>query len=265
MKSVVGWQFLRLLRAAGLSLLTSAATAQAIHIGHLEATDDDGPSWQYYSCVRTGKTLRCSITQTLFRHETEFDQRESAVQKELTESSAATARAQLANACKEFPLLRDMLEKQIAIGKKVNGARIAQSEAKDIHDMITNMNAVCLAPTDANLKRVVEGDVDRSLRTCVVMNMHSDEVFNWNDSAHAWESRSAETGPCGSVVETRLMSDPKQPNFWIAEERHSYRNRAGTLPTGQSCALLPADRTYHFTWRAAVNSLDCTYVKNSMM
>jgi hypothetical protein len=88
--------------------------------------------------------------------------------------------------------------------------------------------------------------------------------MHWNSVMQAWESRSPQTGPCGNIVETRLRHDPTTASFWLSEERHMMLNRTGTLPTGQSCSAWPAERTYHFSWRAANYALECTYIKNRM-
>jgi hypothetical protein len=48
------------------------------------------------------------------------------------------------------------------------------------------------------------------------------------------------------------------------EERHLFKKRDGVLFNGASCSVFPADKTYHFTWRANENAVECSYIKNSM-
>jgi hypothetical protein len=80
-----------------------------------------------------------------------------------------------------------------------------------------------------------------------------------------WESRSPQTGPCRSVIETRLHQDPTTKlGYWLLEERHLFTRLARKLPDGRSCSILRADKTYHFTRRAKRNAVECTYIKNSM-
>jgi len=138
-------------------------------------------------------------------------------------------------------------------------------EAVDMHASFDLMAAACRSPTPETIKAMVEQEVDQSTRTCVVTNMSSEDTLHWNEVMKEWESRSPETGPCGSVVETRLHPDSTSKlGFWLSEEHHLITRPSGQIPDGRSCSIFPADKTYHFNWRANQNALECTYIKNSM-
>ena len=130
---------------------------------------------------------------------------------------------------------------------------------------VDTMAAACKSPTPETIRAMVEQETDQSTRTCVVTNMSSEDTLHWNEVMKEWESRSPETGPCGGIIETRLHTDPTSKlGFWLSEEHHMFTRPSGRFPDGRSCSILPADKTYHFTWRATQNAPECTYIKNSM-
>lgn len=248
-----------------LTLLSSVArSAEPLEIGHLETADDVGISWQYWSCMKTGETLRCDITQTLINHEIDPSQRDVELKKKLAAETPETFRREMADVCKNSEAMQKVINEKLAAGKRPDGSPFTRQEAADIRSNFAALAATCNNPTAENIRRMVEQQVGQSTRTCVVTNVHDQDTLHWNAVLKEWESRTPETGPCGSITETRLHRDESTAGFWLMEERHLFKRPKGVLFNGASCSALPADKTYHFTWRAAENAVECTYIKNSM-
>ena len=242
----------------------SSANAEELDIGHLEATDDSGISWQYYACEASGGVMHCHIVQTLINHKIEPADRDGEIARKLQGVSPANFQHEMADFCPKSGPMQALMQQSLASGKKINGTAYTKQEAADIQASIGTMATACKSPTVANIRRMIEQEVDQMARTCVIWNIHSKDTFRWNELMQAWESRTPIKGPCGTVTETRLKHDPGAPQFWLSEERHMYTKRDGILPDGRSCSIFPADRTYHFRWQAATNAFECTYVKNRM-
>jgi hypothetical protein len=243
---------------------SSVAIGQPLEIGHLETTDDSGISWQFWSCQQTGTTLHCQITQTMINHEVDPTQKDAVLKKRLTEARPESFRREMADTCKNVDAIQREVEKKLSGGKKPDGTTFTRQETADIRNGVATLNAACKNSTQENIRRMIEQELDQSARTCVVTNLHDTDTLRWNAVLKEWESRTPETGPCGSVVETRLRKDESSADFWLMDERHLFKRPNAKLPTGASCSVLPADKTYHFTWRASQNAVDCTYIKNAM-
>jgi hypothetical protein len=250
---------------AFITLGSSVSRAEEVNIGHLEATDDSGIDWQHYSCESRNHVLHCHIFQTLINHEIDPPYREKKIAEKLSGTTVESFKAEMGETCRNASAIRAKIDASLAVGKKANGQPYSKQETTDMRASFANLEAVCKNTSPENLRRLVELDVDKSIRTCVIQNQHFEDTFSWNARMKAWESRSKELGPCGSITETRLTHDPASPALWLSEERHMYVRRNGVLPDGRSCSIIPTDRTYHFTWRAADNAVECTYIKNNMV
>lgn len=248
-----------------LTMVTFAVHAETLNIGHLETADDTGIHWQYWTCNRTGPTLHCDLVQTFINHEVDPLERDATIQNKGAQMTPDLFRRSMSEACTNIEEIRKAAYTTLATGKKPDGSAIGKQQAIDVRATVDLMGAACKNPTPDTIKATIAHEVDQSTRTCVVTNISSDDTLHWNEVLKEWESRSPETGPCGSVTETRLHQDPTSKlGFWLMEERHVFTRPSGTLPNGRSCSILPADKTYHFTWRANTNDVDCTYIRNTM-
>jgi hypothetical protein len=256
------------MRNLGLLVLglgvAGAVAAEQLDIGHLETTDDVGVNWQYWACDRSGNTLHCHIVQSLLNHEIEPAERERQIQEKVRATTVDVFRRKAGEMCANVGSVRTAIGQMLARGRQADGTLISKQQSSDMRAYIDLTETACKDTNTTTIRRKIEQEVDQSIRTCTVFNIHSEDTLHWNERLHEWESRSGATGPCGEVTETRLRHDPSAVTFWVQEERHLYTSRAGVLPDGRSCAIFPAEKTYHFTWRAAENAIDCTYVKNKM-
>jgi hypothetical protein len=227
-----------------------------LDIGDLETADDTGINWQYWAGFAARTTLHCHILQSLINHEIEPVDRDATVKTRLASASVDAFRREMGQTCQNLPKIRtEMLQRLATMPKPM---------ATDARAAVELLDAACKNPSQETLRRMIEQQVDQSVRTCTVRNIHSEDTLRWNDVMKAWESRTPATGPCGVIVETRLSRDLSTAQFWKLEERHMYTQRNGTLFTGQSCLVFPAELILHFTWRATENPVECTYLKNTM-
>jgi hypothetical protein len=256
---------LRTITVLAILILPCLAIPAEINIGHLEATDDVGIDWQHYSCENRNNVLHCHIFQTLINHQVDPQDRDKTIAEKLKGTTADSFKAEMGDTCGHMTEMRAAIEAKLSTGKKANGQPLSKQETADTRATFATLEATCKNTTPENLRRFVELDVDQSVRTCVIQNQHYEDTFHWNERMKAWESRSKEVGPCGSITETRLQHDPASPTLWLSEERHMYVKQNGMLPDGRSCSIFPAERTYHFTWQAADNAVECTYIKNNMV
>jgi hypothetical protein len=248
-----------------LMLAAPASRAEEVNIGHLEATDDSGIDWQHYSCQSKGNEMHCHIFQTLINREIEPQNRERQIKAKTDATTVDSFKSSMVEPCRNAAAIRAAVEASIVTGKNADGRLWTKQEVSDTRATLASLQATCKDTTPENIRRFFELDVDKSIRTCVIQNQHFEDTFSWNERMHEWESRSKETGLCGSVIETRLKHDPTAPTLWLSEERHMYIKRNGVLADGRSCSIFPVDTTYHFTWRAANNAVECTYIKNNMV
>lgn len=250
-----------------LAFLGAAAVsaAETVEIGHLETGDDTGINWQFWTCDRAASTMHCHITQTFINHEVDPSQRDVALNNKLQQLPAQSFGQEMGDACTNVEQVRTFITGQLATGKKANGSALTRQEATDIRAQVDLMAVACKNSTPETVRAYMQQAVDQSTRTCVVTNISAEDTLRWNEIMKEWESRSPETGPCGAVTETRLHRDPTSKlGYWLLDERHLFVRPNGTLPDGRSCSIIPSDKTYHFTWRATQNTVDCTYLKNSM-
>jgi hypothetical protein len=169
----------------------------------------------------------------------------------MQQTTVESFRQEMGPTCANIDAVRAVILQMLAAGKKADGSAISKQESVDMRNSIDTMATACKRTTFANIRRMFEQEVDQSTRTCVVLNIHYEDNLHWNERMKLWESRSPETGPRGSITEGRLSRDPEASRFWLLEEHHLFTKRNGLLPDGRSCAVFSADKTYHFTWKAA--------------
>ncbi len=208
--------------------------------------------------------MHCHIVHSLLNHEIEPAERESQIQEKVRATTVEVFRRNESEMCANLGGVRTAIGQMLLRGKQADGTLISRQQSSDMRAYIELTETACKNTNTTTIRRLIEQEVDQSIRTCTVFNVYSEDTLNWNERLKEWESRSGATGPCGEVTETRLRHDPDTPSFWVQEERHLYTKRTGVLPDGRSCAIFPAEKTYHFTWRAAESAMDCTYVKNKM-
>src|SRR5262249_44710128 len=119
----------------------------------------------------------------------------------------------------------------------------------------------CQNPTPSTVRHFADVMIDQDVKTCIVTNDYSREVFHWNEATRAWISQDGPTGPCGTV-QIGTQHDDSAPQFWKYTETTVRTNPSGAL-NGLSCSMFPG-YTFHYTWRAANNWTDCRYLESLM-
>jgi hypothetical protein len=252
--------------AAFLLLVISAAigNAQELAIGHLETSDDTGINWLNFNCNQNASRLSCEVFQTLIMHKVEGSNRDSEVQKQMTGNVVQDFQNAFGETCKNIDQLTEMIRKTVETGIGMDGRKVNREQALDGKAYFDNLADACRHTDLKTVRKFVETNIDKDVHTCRVVNSHSHIDFSYEPSTKTWVSNEGPSGVCGSITAGILEKDPKsKSNFWLYTEKVIRTIPGGILSNGLSCSNFP-DRTMHYTWRAASNFLQCTYIENAM-
>lgn len=144
-----------------------------------------------------------------------------------------------------------------ALGREVNPRQAAEG-AK----MFDAMAEACRNTTKDTVRHFLEVMVDQKIATCTVLDDYSHMRFSWNGQTNAWVSQEGPGGPCGRISIATFERDGSTP-FWKYTEKKITTKPDGLIVGLGSCQQFP-DYTLNYTWRAAQNFAECTYVENAM-
>jgi len=90
---------------------------------------------------------------------------DEASRRALEAQKAGSFKAEMGETCRNASAIRAKIEASLAAGKKANGQPYSKQETTDMRASFANLEAVCKNTTPENLRRFVELDVDKSMRT----------------------------------------------------------------------------------------------------
>lgn len=255
-------------RLAVLILLATGiphyANSQELRIGHLETLDDRrGLNWLFFHCNQSGETLTCDVFQSLISHKIPPDKKSENIARMMGSDPVPEFINSFGDSCYAMPQALSMASSAAASGRGADGRPVDPKQAEAAVVVMKAINDACKNTTPASVRHMVETMVDNDIKTCTVFNDFSQEIFHRDQATNAWISQVGPSGPCGSVQIGTLRRDEAIPSFWKYTEKKSYMNPSGVLANGLSCAKLQ-DYTLHYTWHAAENWTDCTWLENLM-
>jgi hypothetical protein len=258
----MSWRFVPLL--AALILAPFGAKAEELRIGHLETADDTGINWLFFHCFQNGQVMDCSIFQTWIMHQLSPTDRADNVRKAMQSDPVKDFTDTFGEMCKNINQVKASVRQAIQTGRGADGRPINIKKARDKVPFFDAIADTCANPNLATVRRVQETLADQKIKTCEVVNDFSQTQFRWNETTQSWMYQEGPIGPCGRVNIGILERDKSSNSlFWLYTEKHITTNPKGEIPLVGSCSKFP-DVTLRYTWRAAENFEECTYIQNKM-
>jgi hypothetical protein len=258
---------MRLLKIAACALLLFCTGvvghAQELEIGPLESNNDTGIKWLNFWCRQQGNTLGCDVFQTLIMHKVEPADWQEEVDKKITSDAETDFRNNFGSACKNIDQILSKITKTAETGVGPDGRKVNPRQAQDGKVYLDALAQVCKNTNRKTIRHFIEVMTDKDVRTCQVSNSYAHMSFNYDFPTQMWVSREGPQGPCGFIIVATLEKDKQNPSFWAYTERKLYTNPSANFePLGPACSQFH-DRTAHYTWQAADNFEDCTYLTNA--
>lgn len=247
-----------------LLILMATSNAQELPIGHLETQDDTGINWLNFHCNQNSNRLSCDVYQTLIMHKIEASDRAAEIQKKMTGNVIQEFQNAFGEACKGVDQISAIIQKTVETGIGQDGRKINRDQALDGKAYFDSLADACKRMDQKTIRKFIEAMIDKDIHTCREVNMFSHIDFSYEPATKTWVSNEGPSGVCGTITAGILERDLKSSsNFWLYTEKVIRTIPGGSLPTGLSCSKFP-DRTMHYTWRAASNFMQCTYLENAM-